>query len=280
MRRSLLFIPANKPGMLQSANIYPCDSVIFDLEDAVSVDQKDSARILLKNFLNAFPLNKEVVIRINALDTNFFMDDLDYLVSDKIDAIMLPKANVEYIIRLNEILNIFEKTKNLTKKIKIIPIIEEACAVLQVEEIVKLERVDGLLLGAEDLTRDLEIERTKTGDEILYPRFKIAYACKAYAIDAIDTPFTDVNDFEGLRKDVYNAKKIGFTSKAVIHPNQIEIINECFSPTKDQIEYANKVLLAAQDHSGVFSLDGKMIDKPIIERCKKILEKARKYDLL
>lgn len=281
MRRSLLFIPANTPGMLQSANIFATDSVIFDLEDAVSVDQKDAARSLLKNFLNTFTLEKEVIVRINSIDTKYFIEDIKEIVSDKIDAVMLPKANVDSILKLVEFLKTEELVKKMTKKILIIPIIEEALSVLQVEEIVKLDRVNGLLLGAEDLTNNLEIERTKQGDEILYPRYKIAYACKAYNIDAIDTPFTDVNDMDGLKADCLKAKAIGLTAKAAIHPNQIEIINESFSPTKQQIDYAKKVILAASNTTeGVFSLDGKMVDKPIIERSKKILEKARKYDLL
>lgn len=281
MRRSLLFIPANNPGMLQSANVYPADGIIFDLEDAVSVDQKDSARNLLKNFLKEFTLTKEVIVRINALDTPFFNADLDAVVSNKLDTIMLPKASVKTIKQLIEILKVKEQVNKVDKSIKIIPIIEEASAVLEIEEIVKQERITALLLGAEDLTKDMEIERTKSGEEIFYPRSKIAYAAKAFNLDAIDTPFTDVFDNEGLKKDCLKAKSLGLNAKAAIHPNQIEIINNSFSPTKDQITYAKKVMLAAESNtSGVFSLDGKMVDKPIIERSKKILEKARKYDLL
>ncbi len=194
---------------------------------------------------------------------------------------MLPKASVKTIKQLIEILKVKEQVNKVDKPIKIIPIIEEASAVLEIEEIVKQERITGLLLGAEDLTKDMEIERTKSGEEIFYPRSKIAYAAKAFNLDAIDTPFTDVFDNEGLKKDCLKAKSLGLNAKAAIHPNQIEIINNSFSPTKDQITYAKKVMLAAESNtSGVFSLDGKMVDKPIIERSKKILEKARKYDLL
>lgn len=280
MRRSLLFIPANNPGMLQNSNVFKADSVIFDLEDAVSINQKDSARILLKNFLDSFALDVEVVIRINDLDTPYFLDDLDTILSDKVDTIMLPKASKIHLKRLDEILSNFEKAKKIKKKIKIIPIIELASSVLEVDQIASLPRIDGVLLGAEDLSSDMEFERTLVGDEILYPRAKIAYACKAYGIDAIDTPFTDVHNLDGLIKDCLRAKNLGMNAKSAIHPNQISTINQTFQPTAKQIENALKIEIAAKNNKGVFSLDGKMIDKPIIERSKKILEKARKYDLL
>lgn len=280
MRRSCLFIPANNPGMLQNSNLFSADAVIFDLEDAVSVSEKDSARILLKNFLNTFPLDVEVIIRINGLDTEFYQDDIEQIVDEKIDCIMLPKAKVADVTKLNLLLEAIEFTNKFKKHIKIIPIIELAESVLQVEEIVKLPRVDGILLGAEDLSSDLQIERTKTSEEITYPRSKIAYACHALKIDAIDTPFTDVVDNEGLRIDANNAKKLGMNAKAAIHPNQISVINEVFSPSQKQIDYAMKVLKAAESNQGAFSLDGKMVDKPIIERSQKVIEKAKKYDLL
>jgi citrate lyase subunit beta/citryl-CoA lyase len=143
-----------------------------------------------------------------------------------------------------------------------------------------MNRVNGILLGAEDLSSDMQFERTFVGDEILYPRAKIAYACAAYGIDAIDTPFVDVHNLDGLLKDSLRAKNLGMNAKSAIHPNQISIINKTFSPTQKQIENALKIELAAKSNKGVFSLDGKMVDKPIIERSKKILEKARKYDLL
>lgn len=280
MRRSLLFIPANNPGMLQTSDIFSADSIIFDLEDAVSVSEKDSARILLNNYLNTFKVDYEIIVRINDLDSPYYLNDLELLVSEKIDTIMLPKATLDSTLRLNKILTNIEAKKQLNKKLKVIPLIELAKSVLEVEEIAKAPRVDGLLLGAEDLSSDMEFERTIEGLEIFYPRTKIAYVAKANLIDAIDTPFTDVRNNNGLIADIKRAKGLGFTAKAAIHPNQVSFINEYFTPSKKQIEYALKVEKAAKNNKGAFSLDGKMIDKPIIERNKKILEKARKYGLL
>lgn len=280
MRRSLLFIPANNPGMLTNANVFNADGVIFDLEDAVSVSEKDSARILLKNYLNTFSHELEVIVRINGLDTEFYMEDLKAIVSDNMDTIMLPKARVSDIKLLNSILETIEKSLNMKKKIGIIPIIELAISVLEVEEIVKLPRVNGVLLGAEDLSSDMEFVRTELGNEIMYPRAKIAFAAKAYSIDAIDTPFTAVHNLDGLLEDTKRAKALGMNAKAAIHPNQVSIINKEFSPTHKQIEEALKIEISSKNNKGVFSLDGKMVDKPIIERSKKILEKARKYGML
>ena len=285
MRRSLLFIPGNNPSMLRNADIFQSDAVIFDLEDAVSISEKDNARKLVKNFLettNNYP--NEVIIRINGFDTPYYQADLEEIVSEKIDAIMIPKARVSEINELSEILKNLEDERNISKRIKIIPIIELAISLLEVEEIAKLERVNGILLGGEDFTSDLEVERTLAGNEILYARSKIVISCKAYQIDAIDTPFTDVNRNDLLREDALFSKGLGMNAKTAIHPNQIEVINEVYSPSKEQINWATKVLIAAEEASerqlGVFSLDGKMIDKPIISRAQKIIDKAKRFKLI
>lgn len=282
MRRSCLFIPSSNPGMLQSADVYNFDAVIFDLEDAVILSEKESARELLKNFLSVVDLkSKEVMVRINGLDNDFAVADLEGIVSDEIDTIMLPKARVSDIVYLDKLLTQIEKTKKMKKIINIVPIIELAISLIEVEKIAEHKRVDGILLGAEDLTSDMEVARTEEGGEITYPRARLAMACKAYKIDAIDTPYTNVNNLSGLKEDALKAKGVGFNAKACIHPNQIEIINAVFSPTKQEILRAEKIVAVYQkEKKGAFSLDGKMIDKPIIERSMKILAKAKKFDLL
>lgn len=282
MRRSLLFIPSNNPAMLQNADIFGADSVIFDLEDAVNITEKDNARNLLFYYLSAHEnLPMEVVVRINGLDTKYYQEDLEKIVSDNIDTIMLPKATIEYVDALDELLTEIENRKKMSKKIKVLPIIELAISVLQVDTIASLNRVDGILLGAEDLTSDMEVVRTKKGVEIEYPRAKVAMACKAYKIDAIDTPFTDVNDNLGLKDDALHAMQLGMNCKAAIHPNQLDTINEVFMPSQTQIIWASRVMKANEDANakglGVFSLDGKMVDKPVLDRARKILAKAKKF---
>lgn len=279
MRRSLLFIPGNNPGMLQSSDVFEADAVIFDLEDAVSGTEKDSARFLVTSYLKNYSPSLEVIVRINGFDTPFYAEDLKALfMLDNLNTIMLPKARVEDLLQLSEMI------KNNKKDIKIIPIIEQAISLIEVDQIAKMELVDGILLGAEDFTKDLEVTRTKEGVEIFYARNRIVTACKAYKIDAIDTPFTDTTDNEGLTKDTRFAKSIGMNAKSAIHPNQIETINQIFTPTTKEVDYAKRVLMARDEAFakglGVFSLDGKMVDKPVIERAEKVLEKAKKFGVL
>lgn len=285
MRRSLLFIPSNSPAMLQNADIFGADGVIFDLEDAVSVSEKDAARTLLDTFLTMYPLSHlEIVVRINQVETSIETGELNLIVSDKIDTIMLPKATKQSTLILIGQLKKIELEKNLTKKINIIPIIEMAESVLQVSDIAKLERVSGLLLGAEDLASDLEVSRSIESLEILMPRALTILAAKANKIDAIDTPFIHKDDEDGLIKDAKFAKQLGMNAKACIHPNQVETINEIFSPSPLEINQALRILEAYQKpenkQKGAFSLDGKMVDKPIVDRAQRLIEKAKAWHLL
>lgn len=285
MRRSLLFIPGNNPAMMQNFDVFECDTVIIDLEDAVSAAEKDSARNLAYYFLEQFEnTNQEIMVRINGFDTPFFERDLEQVVSDKIDAIMFPKARVTEVKMLAKRLKEIEIKKQMKKTLTIVPIIELASSVLEIEAIAALERVDGILLGAEDLTTDLEIERTTSGAELAYTRAKIAFACKANQIDAIDAPFTNIADQAGLRSDTLCAQGLGMNAKVAIHPNQIWIINEVLSPSPKRIEWALRVLeanrLALEKGLGVFSLDGKMVDKPVIRQAEKIIAKAKRFNVL
>ena len=149
MRRSLLFIPGNNPAMLQNADVFGADAVIFDLEDAVNVTEKDNARNLMHYYLESHKnLPMEVIVRINGLDTDYYKEDLEAIVSDNIDTIMLPKAKIQEVNELDKLLTTIELNKKMTKKIKVLPIIELAKSVLEVDVIASLPRVDGILLGA------------------------------------------------------------------------------------------------------------------------------------
>ncbi len=285
MLRSLLFVPGNNPSMLQNADVFGADAVIFDLEDSVHVFEKDNARNLVRNYLERYPaLPTKILIRINAIDSPFFEADLLTIVSDKIDSIVLPKADIGAVKLLAGKLLELEKTKKMAKIINIMPIIEKATSVLEAQEIATLERVEGLMFGAEDYCSEMGIKRTDAGTELIYPRSHIAICCKAANIDSIDTPFVDVMDEEGLEKDCMMSFNLGFNGKAAIHPRQVQIINQHFSPAKEQIDWALKVLEAKKEADkkglGVFSLDGKMIDKPIIERALKIRQMAERFNLL
>lgn len=284
MKRSILFIPGNNPSMIQDSYIFEADGIIYDLEDAVAYSEKDSARIIVKSFIESGLIeDKEVIVRINDIDSEFYLDDINVIVSNYVDTIMLPMATEWSVRKLATKLDEIEEKKKIAKRIKIIPIIESGKSVLEVEKIVLHQRVSGVLLGAEDLSFDLGIIRTKEGAEIEYVRSKIVIAAKAYKKDAIDTPFTDVTDDEGLIKDTKRAKLLGMNAKACIHPRQARTINKVFSPSSFDIDFAKKVLKGYEEAQkvglGVFSLEGKMIDKPIVERAQSVIMRAKYFKL-
>lgn len=275
IRRSMLFIPGNNPGMIQSCDVFNADSVIIDLEDAVSISEKDAARELVKHALQTLELNNvEVIIRINPIDSIYFEDDIELICTLDIDGILLPKATKSSILTLEGIL----KERNLS--FDIIALIESARGVEEAYKIVKKsEMCTGILLGGEDLCADYGCKRTITGEEIYYARGRVVNAAKAAKKMVIDTPFTDVNNIEGLKKDTTFAKQLGFDGKAIISPRHVEYVNEIFTPSEDEINYALRVMKAKEEAEekglGVFSLDGKMVDLPIIIRAEKILTNAR-----
>ncbi|MEG0132959.1 MAG: aldolase/citrate lyase family protein [Clostridium sp.] len=287
LRRTMLFMPGNNPGMLQDASILGADSVILDLEDAVSLTEKDSARILVREAIKNVDYSRvEVVVRINPLTTEFSREDIDVIGRVKPDALMVPKATEEELIEISSMLDGIESEEGFEgKSIKLVPIVESAYGVENVYSIIKSsDRVVAVLLGAEDLTSDLGIKRTKEGNEIFYARNRVAVACKAMRVDSIDTPFTDTNDFDGLKKDILLAKSLGMTGKASINPRQIDTIHAVYAPTKEEIVYAERVLDAMEEAEregkGVFSLDGKMIDAPVINRAKTTVDLSKKLGLI
>lgn len=271
MSRSYLFIPGNTPSMIQNLDVFESDAIIIDFEDSVTSTDKDAARSLITNFLQKYNFQDiEIYIRINDAESTYFLEDVIATKDLNITGYVLPKADLASIQKLNEI-----------SDKQIIPIIETPMSVLRCEEIAAATNVKAILLGAEDLTKELGINRTTKATEILFTRSKIVMTCNAYNIDSIDTPFTSKDNEEELLYDVRNAKALGFTSKSAIHPNHVDTINTEFSPSKKEIVDARRIVAkAAQSKKGAFSLDGKMIDLPVIARAEKVLETAKKYNLL
>ena len=287
LRRTMLFMPGNNPGMLLNAPILGADAVILDLEDAVSLTEKDAARELVSGAIKTIDYSKvELVVRINPLDTEFGHTDLETIARVKPDTILVPKATKEQMVEADEIITRVEEEEGYEKgSIKLFGLIETAYGLETVYDVAtSTKRLVGLLLGAEDLTSDFGIKRTKESEEIYYARCRFAAACRAARIDAIDTPFTDTNDYEGLKLDTMKAKKIGFTGKASINPRQIDTIHSVYNPTEDEIKYALRVLEARDEAFakgiGVFSLDGKMIDAPVINRAITTVDLAKNLGLI
>lgn len=283
LRRSLLFIPGNNPGMLLNGVVFGSDSIIFDLEDAVSPAEKDSARILVRNALKTLNFEEvETVVRVNALETPYWEEDLEYIIPQRPDCIMPPKSQrKEDIEQFDEYISKVEKESGIPQgQTKLIPLIETALGVENAFEIASAsKRVVAIFLGAEDLTANLGAKRTKSSEEIFYSRSRIVVAAKAAGVGAIDTPFTDVDDEEGLIKDATFAKDLGFDGKSVISPRHIDGVNMVFTPSEEEIEYAKRVIDAIEqgkaEGKGVISLDGKMVDAPIVARAEKIMEMAK-----
>lgn len=287
MRRSMLFMPGNTPNMLINAAYLGADSIIFDLEDAVSPSEKDAARILIRNTIRYMDFqNQEIIVRINSIDTPFWQADIDTILPEKPNLILLPKVNrFEDVILVDEYMTELEKKLDFQiGSIGLMPLIETALGLENSFAIASAaNRVKAMLLGAEDLTADLQCSRTKEGKEIEYARGRIVVAARAAGVDVYDTPFTDVNDDEGIITDTKFAKSLGFTGKASISPRHVEVINNVFTPTQTEIDYAYEVMdaitLAKEQGKGAIALRGKMIDAPIVARAERTISAAKKLGL-
>lgn len=287
MRRSMLFLPGNAPNMLINAGCLGADAVIFDLEDAVAPAEKDAARILVRNTMRYMDLGGcEAIVRINSVDTPYWKSDLDLIVPCRPNVILLPKVSSPYDVKTVEeyITQLEAKLSLVPGSVLLMPLIETALGVENAYAIASSSRrVCALFLGAEDLTADLQCKRTKEGREIEYARTRLVVAARAAGVGVYDTPFTDVNDDEGILEDALLAKRLGFTGKASISPRHVEAINQVFSPTIDEIAYAYEVMdaiaQAEKEGKGAISLYGKMIDAPIVARAKQTIAAAEAMGL-
>ena len=278
----MLYIPGNNPAMIQQGGVYGADSILLDLEDAVALNQKDAARTLVRNMIKVIDFyDAEVCVRINHLSTPFGLADLEAIVPLQPSAIRYPKT--ESAEEVAELLTIIEKIEDRHglphNKMTLHAMIETAMGVQNVFNIAsQFVRVDAITIGGQDLTADMNIVYTPEGTGIDFARKRIVMAAKASHIDVIDTVFPDVNDEEGLRKETEYAKSIGFTGKAVINPRQIEIIHKVYTPTEEEVRKAYRIVKEFKINSaagvGVFAIDGKMIDAPIVTRAEYILRLA------
>ena len=287
MRRSMLFLPGNTPNMLINGNCLGSDAVIFDLEDAVSPAEKDAARILVRNTMRYMDFRGcETIIRINSTDTPYWRADLEAMMPQKPQLILLPKTgSAQDILEVDAWMSELEDKLGMERNtVGLMALIETALGVENSFAIATAsKRVKALFLGAEDLTADLQCKRTKEGREIEYARTRLVAAARAAGVDVYDTPFTDVNDDEGIWTDTRLAKALGFTGKASISPRHVEVINQVFSPTEKEIDYAYEVMeaiaLAKKQGRGVIALRGKMIDAPIVARAKQTIAAAEALGL-
>ncbi|HDR0619023.1 citrate (pro-3S)-lyase subunit beta [Pasteurella multocida] len=283
LRRSMLFVPGSNAAMLSNSFIYQPDAIMFDLEDAVALKEKDSARLLVAHALQ-HPLYQEMetIVRINPLESEFGLLDLNAVVRAGVDIVRMPKTErAEEVIALDQAITEIEQACGReVGSTKILAAIESALGITQANHIATASsRLIGIALGAEDYVRSLKTERSADGIELLFARCSILQAARATGIQAFDTVYSNVDDEAGFLQEAGLIKQLGFDGKSLINPRQIELLHHLFSPTQKEVDHANKIIVAAQvaeqQGLGVVSLNGKMIDAPIIERAKLVLQRAQ-----
>ncbi|MGL4402261.1 MAG: aldolase/citrate lyase family protein [Fusobacteriaceae bacterium] len=286
LRRSMLFVPGNNPAIIKDVHIYKPDSVMFDLEDAIAITEKDSARFLVFNMLQKFKeLYKregiETVVRINALDTEFGIKDLEFMVRAGVEVIRIPKT--EKAADVHEVEGHIERIEKEAGipvgRTKIMVAIESPLGALNALEIARSSsRLVGMAIGGEDYVTNLKTNRSASGIEMLMGRSMIVMAARAAGISAMDSVYSDVNNDEGFTAEAEMIRQMGFDGKSLIHPRQIELIHNVYTPTEKDIKKSMKIISATAEAMaegrGVFTVDGKMVDKPIIERAEHVLKLA------
>ncbi len=281
LRRSMLFMPGANSAMLSSAFVFKPDSIMFDLEDAVALREKDAARILVFHALQ-HPMYRdmETVVRINALDTPFGLDDLEAAVRGGVDIIRLPKTESEDDVRRleSEVERIERSCGRAVGSTLLMAAVESAAGVVNAVSIAKASpRMMGIALAGFDYVMDMQSERGD-GTELFFARCAVLHAARTAKIDAFDVVFPDLNDEVGFLKEVELIRKLGFNGKSLINPRQIELLHNAYAPTEEDVENAQRVIAAAEkaerEGLGVVSLNGKMIDAPIVDHARRVLQNA------
>jgi citrate lyase beta subunit len=267
--RSFLFVPASDERKLRKALATAADVVVADLEDAVSAEQKDGARDVVRELLAGEPPDGLVAIRVNGSDTSFFAADVELVRELQPDALVLPKATPAAVDALGG------------DGAPVVAIVETADGLRQAYEVASHPRVQALVVGTIDLGVELRFEPRADGLEILFARSKVVLDSAAARLRApVDRVWTDVRDGAGIEADAAFARSLGFRGKACIHPDQVEIVNRVFTPSEEELARARRVLEAYDQAvgagEGVTALDGEMIDLPVVERARQVLALAER----
>ncbi|MDL2257913.1 citrate (pro-3S)-lyase subunit beta [Eubacteriales bacterium OttesenSCG-928-K08] len=288
LRRTMLFVPGNNPGMLRDAHIYGADSILFDLEDSVSMGEKNAARLLVYHSLKAIQYgNCELVVRVNPLNTPYGRQDIEAVVRAGAQVIRLPKTeSVQDILDMELEIERVEKEAGIpVGRTKLMAAVESALGVLNAQSIcVASKRLIGIAIGAEDYCANIKTQRTKEGLELFFARNMVLNAARAAGIAALDTVFSDVEDMDGFETEVRLIKGLGFDGKSVINPRQIGPVHRIFLPTEKEITSARRVIRALREAeargSGVVSVDGRMVDRPVVLRAQRIIQMAVASNLI
>ncbi|MDB9968456.1 CoA ester lyase [Gammaproteobacteria bacterium] len=291
LRRSIHFVPGGNEKMLNKALGLAADSLILDLEDSVTLDRKDIARDEVCDWLaNADFKNQEKLVRINPMDSEWGRDDLEAVLQHQPDGIVLPKVlDLKAVLAVDQLIINQEKIAGADYgDIKLLLIgTEMAAAVFNLEQMVNHERVDGVTWGAEDLSVSLgaRAKRDEQGNYLevfSFVRSMCLLAAVAAKVQPIDAVYVDIKNTEGLAKECKTAADMGFTAKLTIHPDQIDIVNEAFTPSVAEIEAATTLVAAFEEHGAAgkmaFKFDGEMVDVPHLKRAQQVLALARRNE--
>ncbi len=285
MRRSRLYVPGSEPKYFINAALHVADGVILDLEDSVHSDEKDAARLLVRNALRGVDfLECERMVRINQLPLGF--EDLEEIIPESPDLILIPKVeSPRQVIDTSQKIAEIKANYGITRPIWLMPILESAQGIERAYEIATASaEIAALTIGLEDYTADLGVEKTPGGAESLFARQRMVNAAHAAGVQAIDSVFGDVGDMDGLRAWALNSRAMGFEGMGCVHPLQIAVIHQAFAPTAAEIERAQRIVAAfheaQQNGLGVVSLGSKMIDAPVVQRALKLMERAQAMGLV
>jgi len=277
LRRSRLYLPGGSPKLMMNAGLHGADAIILDLEDSVHPDEKDSARLLVRNALRTIDFKgSERMVRINQLPLGF--EDIKEIINENFHVVLIPKCeSKQQVIDINTYIKKLKKGKS---PVFLMPIIESAKGVMNAYEIATAcDNVIALTLGLEDYTADIGVRRSKSEKECFFAKSMVVNAAKAAGVQAIDTVFSDVGDMDGLYENVKQAKAMGFDGKGCIHPRQIKVVHEAFLPTEEELARAEKIVeafnIAKKEGKGVVSLGSKMIDPPVVKQAQHILKIAK-----
>jgi citrate lyase beta subunit len=267
--RSMLFVPGTRPDRFASALASGADGVIFDLEDSVDPSKKGEARAAVVAFLSQPPqTSASLFVRVNGFESAWFFEDMESVGGlGSVHAIVLPKTDVPGHVGA---------AAQASASGRVIPLIETARGVLNAAAIAAAEAsVPAMLFGAEDLTAQIGVPRTIDGDELVFARSQVVLAATSVGADAIDAVLIDITAVDDLRRDALRARALGFRGKMAIHPSQIPVIHEVFSPSPAERAHAQRIVEAFEraqaQGEGVIRLDDRMIDMPVVVRAKRLL---------
>lgn len=273
--RTLLFVPAVRPDRIPKALASGADGVIIDLEDSVPAPEKDRARKAAAEALGGLKGGPWVFVRINGTASPWWEEDIQAVTGPTLSGLLLPKVEGQDAVhRVDRRLWEVEISRGLDPgSIRLIPVLESALGVLRAFEVASASpRNLALAFGAEDLARDLRVERTQGGGEVALPRAMVALAARAAGLEPLDMVYTDLEDEAGLVREAKEAKGLGYAGKILIHPRQVPAVNQVFSPTPEEVEESRSLILAFEaSGGGAIRLKGKMVDLPAVERAREIL---------